>query len=135
LLFGARDYQKLGDLLQRIAKSPQEELWLEAASFVETEERSLPPPMVDAELKMVLFAAAMLTSPNFPIPSKELFVARYYANECHFAAGEIAAAIQSQDVERALDVYSYGKDAWNSYILVVNRSISPKMGEKFELIA
>lgn len=131
---GAREYQKLGQVLRSIASSPSKTKWQEAAQYFLVQERTPPPPIIDAELKMVLLATALLTSPNFPGPSKELLVARFYVNECHFAAQEMAAAIAEQDSTRALQAWEFGKDSWNSYFQVVNRSIVPKVGEKFQVI-
>lgn len=128
---GAKEYRKLGQVLRSIASSPSETMWQEAAEYFLVEEGTPPPPILDAELKMVLLATALLTSPNFPGPGKELLVARFYANECHFAAQEMAAAIAAQDSTRALQAWEFGKDSWNSYFQVVNRSIVPKVGEKF----
>jgi len=98
-------------------------------------ERRMPPPLVDAELKMILLATALTTSPNFPLPSRELLVARFYANECHFASTEVAAAIRDRDVRRAIGAWEFDRDSWNSYMRVVNRSITSKVGDKFEPIA
>jgi len=106
LRYGAQEYQRMGQVLQDLLNSPAtNELWQEAASFVTTEERSIPPAIVDAELKMVLFATAMITSPNFPGPSKELLVARFYSNEAHYAARQMASAIQDRDVTRLVQAW------------------------------
>jgi hypothetical protein len=78
--------------------------------------------------------AAMLTSPNFPGPSRELLIARFYANEVRFAHQEILAAIQERDAPRALQAWEFGRDSWNSYFQVVARQIVPKVGDKFEAI-
>lgn len=146
LSYGAQDLQRLGQVLRQIAQqeppqapaaavtvssSDTELLWQRAAEFVVVEERSVPPPLVDAELKMILFATAMLTSPNFPQPSRELLVARYYANECHFASTALANAIARHDATTALQLWDYARDSWNSYFQVVNRSVSPKVGDPF----
>ena len=58
--------------------------------------------LVDALLKMALFASGMLTSPNYSGPSRELLVARFYVNEADFATKEIASAIKTRDAKRAL---------------------------------
>jgi len=122
IAYGGKDYAKLGQLLKK-------QSWSEAAELMDKTS-----PIVDAELKMVLFATAMLTSPNFPGPSRELLVARFYVNEAHFAHQELAQAIQQQDDVRAQSAWEFGKDSWNSYFQVVNRAIVPKVGDKFEPI-
>lgn len=132
---GAKEYQKLGQLLQKAAAtSSTDEVWQEAASYLTTQQGYPPPAILDAELKMVLFATALLTSPNFPGPYRELLVARFYVNEAHFAAKEMKHAIDDRDDTRALQAWNFGKDSWNSYFEVVNRSIVPKVGEKLRSI-
>jgi hypothetical protein len=135
IMDGAKEYQKLGALLQSgtMTESSSNEIWLEALSFVTTDDK-YPPAIIDAELKMILLATAMLTSPNFPTPGKELLVARFYANEVHFAAKEIASAITMKDSKRAIQAWKFGRDSWNSYFQVVNKSITSKVGEPFSKI-
>ena len=130
----AKEYKLLGKSLQDAASTNSERSWATAASYVTTLPQSPPPPPVDAMLKMVLFASSMLTSPNFNGPSRELLVARFYANEANFALKEIAAAIEARDGERALAAWDFGKDSWNSYFQIVNDKISAKVGDKFDLI-
>ena len=83
----------------------------------------------------LLPAYAVLTSPNFSGPSRELLVSRYYINECAYATKELARAIDDRDTATALGLWEFGKDSWNSYLSIVNRSISPKVGDKFEMIS
>jgi hypothetical protein len=175
ILVGAQEYQQLGRILKQLkfrtaiaiaadttttttastdtdtdTASIMDALWQEAASYVVTEERTVPPPIVDAELKMVLFATAMTTSPNFPGPSRELLVARFYANEAHYAHATMANAISSsivntnsntsnesnnaRDIDTAWQAWQFGRDSWNSYFQAVSRSIVPKVGEPFPAI-
>lgn len=134
IALGAKEYTLLGKSLREAARTNSEQAWRTAASYVTTLPQTPPPPAVDALLKMVLFASAMLTSPNFNGPSRELLVARFYANEASFAIKEIGDAIDSRDAERALAAWDFGKDSWNSYFQVVNGKISPKVGDKFESI-
>lgn len=123
---GAKEYAALGKILQ--SSSPA---WDQALPLIRGD---LGSAAVDAELKMILLATALLVSPNFPTPNKELLVSRYYANEIHFAQGKVRTAVEEQNREQALAAWEFGRDAWNSYFQVVNRSISPKVGDKFELI-
>lgn len=135
IAYGGRDFQRLGDLLQRLAKKPtDQDLWIEASRLVTVEAGSVPPPIVDSELKMVLLATALTTSPNFPGPNRELLVARFYSNECHQAHRVLQDAIATRDIQRAVGAWEFGRDSWNSYFQVVNRSISPKVGDKFVAI-
>ena len=129
--YGASDYTKLGKILR--SSNPN---WVEAAQLVDPGfETKMPSPTVDALLKMALFATQMLTSPNYTGPSRELLVSRYYINECSFAIRELANAIEERDVSKALGLWEFGKDSWNSYSNIVNRAIVPKVGDKFEIIA
>jgi len=126
---GARDFQQLKTILQQ-------QDWKLAANLVVTspDTRDLPPPTVDALLKMVLFASSMLTSPNFSGPARELLVARFYANEYKFALDELSDAILARDLPRAQAAWDFGKDSFNSYAQVVNRQIVPKVGDPFSFI-
>ncbi|KAL7526774.1 hypothetical protein ACHAWF_001907 [Thalassiosira exigua] len=128
---GATEFTKLGQIL----RSPNLD-WNEAAKLVDAGyEQNLPAPTVDALLKMALLAGQMLTSPNFSGPNREFLVSRYYINECAFATRELAKAVDERDAAAALGLWEFGKDSWNSYFSIVNRSISPKVGDKFEMIA
>ena len=62
-------------------------------------------------------------------------MSRYYVNECAYATKELARAIDDRDTATALGLWEFGKDSWNSYLSIVNRSISPKVGDKFEMIS
>jgi hypothetical protein len=126
IALGSKEFAKLGKAIDAAD-------WELARSFVEQESK-FPPPVVDALLKMVLFASAVLTTPNYSGPNRELLVARYYANEVGFATKEIGLAIDAQDLERANGAWSYGRDSWNSYFTLVNRQITPKVGDRFELV-
>ena len=129
--YGAREYAKLGKILK--SSNPN---WNEAASLVDPGlDTKMPSPAVDALLKMALLATQMLTSPNYTGPSRELLVSRYYINEVSFAIRELDKAIDERDVNKALGLWEFGKDSWNSYANIVNRAIVPKVGDKFEMIA
>jgi hypothetical protein len=143
IALGAKEYSLLGKALQNAAvgsnsspPSTADRYWNEAASYVlPATQPSAPPPVVDALLKMVLFASGMLTSPNYSGPNKQLLVARFYANEVGFATKELQDAIEVRDGPRALAAWEFGKDSWNSFFQVVNGSVSAKVGEKFEQIS
>lgn len=131
---GRQEYEKLGKVLQRAAKSgPESPAWAEAAVLVDpgSGKDRLPSPIVDSLLKMVLFATAMLTSPNYSGPSREMLVSRFYVNEGYFATQQIRAAIEARDADRALAAWEFGKDSFNSYFTILNRSIVEKVGDKF----
>lgn len=123
---GAKDFRRLGAALDKADWETSESLLSSATS--------VPPPAIDALLKMILFASSMLTSPNYSGPNRELLVARFYVNECGFATKEIASAVDARDLNRAKAAWDFGRDSWNSYLTIVNRQITPKVGDKFELI-
>lgn len=123
---GAKDFRRLGTALAA-ADWDMAEMLLSPAT-------SVPPPAIDALLKMILFASSMLTSPNYSGPNRELLVARFYVNECGFATKEIAAAVEARDLDRARAAWDFGRDSWNSYLTIVNRQITPKVGDKLEFI-
>ncbi|VEU36564.1 unnamed protein product [Pseudo-nitzschia multistriata] len=128
ITLGAKEYSMLGNSLRKGD-------WNGAVPYLVSQDSNLPPPPpVDALLKMVLFASGMLTSPNYSGPSKRLLVARFYANEVGFAIGEIKEAIDARDQKRAMEAWEFGRDSFNSYFQIVNDSISPKVGDKFDLI-
>lgn len=128
---GMDEYARLGRLLR--GPNPN---WDEAARLVDPgHESRMPSPAVDAQLKMALFATQMLTSPNYSGVARELLVCRYYVNECSYALREMGMAIEECDAASALGLWEFGKDSWNSYLSIVNRAISPKVGDQFDMIA
>jgi hypothetical protein len=109
--------------------------WNEAAKLVDPGlDTRMPSPAVDSLLKMALFATQMLTSPNFTGPNRELLVSRYYINECAYALDGLAKSIDERDVATSLALWEFGKDSFNSYLSILNRSISSKVGDKFDLV-
>lgn len=134
IALGAREYQQLGDFIREQQKGTVDPSWRrEALSYLQSSTSS-PPPTTDSLLKMILLASGLLTSPNFNGPNRELLVARYYVNEVKFALSEIVDAVQQGDLPRALNAWEFGRDHWNSYFVIVNRQISPKVGDKFQRI-
>lgn len=137
--YGARDYSRLGAILKQLkdhdaagGDNKEGSLWRQAETFLRVDERTPPPAPVDAELKMILFATAMLTSPNFPGPGKELLVARFYVNELHHANQQCWQAVQARDAATALAAWEFGKDSWNSFLQTIDRQIVPKVGDKLD---
>jgi hypothetical protein len=150
IAYGSQQYERLGQILKQLQSSASDgvdasssipnSLWLDASEFYaagsDGSSSTYPSPVVDAELKLILFATAMTTSPNFPQPSRELLLARYYANEIHYVNRQLASEAGGpiRDSRRALALWEYGRDAWNSYYQIVNQHVSPKVGEPFALI-
>jgi hypothetical protein len=129
IALGSKEYQQLG-------KAIENQNWNVAQSYIMSKDSSdnNPTAIVDALLKMVLFASGMLTSPNYSGPNKRLLVARFYVNELKFAVAELQDALLDKNYDRAIAAYKFGKDSLNSYFLIVNESISNKVGDQFELI-
>ena len=134
--YGSREFSKLGAILHELVSendsSSNEALWQQAEAYLRIEERAPPPPPIDAELKMVLLATALLTSPNFPGPNRELLVARFYVNELHHANAVCWRAVQARDAVTAWAGWEFGRDSWNSYLQTVDRQIVPKVGDKLD---
>ena len=128
---GAREFKDLGGKLRTLSSesSLNDEHVLDLLQYV-----SPPSPPVDAQLKMILFAGGVLTSPNYSGPPFELLIARFYVNELNFSTKEITNALQAKDVERAIAAWEFGRDSWNSYFTIVNKAIVPKVGDKFSMI-
>ena len=139
--FGANEYQTLGKVLQELyhlinASSDDDQiLWEKADSFLRIPSSNVPPPAIDALLKMVLMGTSMLTTPNYSGPPKELLVARFYVNELNYAMSQMLIAIESRDIKQAIASWEFGRDSWNSYFVLINRSIVPKVGEPFIYIS
>mmetsp|Transcript_7284 Transcript_7284/g.10430 ORF Transcript_7284/g.10430 Transcript_7284/m.10430 type:complete len:283 (+) Transcript_7284:90-938(+) len=76
---------------------------------------------------MGLLANSFLASENTGT-TNELLLARWYINEMLLQVGDIKAAKSEQD---ALKSYSAAKKAVNSYFAMLNRVITPKVGDKF----
>lgn len=137
IALGAKDFQQLGRTLDEIlGSSPSDDqVWEKAEVYLKPyPESNLPPPSKDALLKMALMGTAMLTTPNYSGPPRELLVSRYYINEVNFALFEISSALAVRDAVRAKKAWDFGKDSWNSYFVLVNRAIVPKVGDQFEMI-
>jgi len=79
---------------------------------------------------MGLMANGFLASENTGT-TNELLLARWYINEIYLAVGDIQGASSEQ---AALKSYVAAKKAVNSYLGMINRVITPKVGDKFELL-
>lgn len=79
---------------------------------------------------MGLLANGFLASENTGT-TNELFLARWYINEMYLHIGDIRSAKKEAD---ALNSLSSAKKAANSYLGMMNRVITSKVGDKFELL-
>ena len=52
----------------------------------------------------------------------------------YYAAETLADAVLREDAAAAREAWALGADSYNSYFTVVNRSIAPKVGEKFDML-
>lgn len=135
---GAKEFTDLGVKIQELSSQSQitDNQIISLLEYVKPGEAKMAPsPAVDAQLKMVLFSTAVLTSPNYTGPPFELLIARFYINELNFATNEIATALRAKDITRARAAWEYGRDSWNSYFTIVNKAIVSKVGDQFTLIA
>lgn len=79
---------------------------------------------------MGLFANSMLATENTG-EKNELFLARWYINEIYLRINDIRNASTK---EEALKAYSMLPRAFNSYYSMINRVVTPKVGEKFKYL-
>lgn len=91
----------------------------------------LPPDAPEYYLRpMGLLANGFLASENTGT-TNELFLARWYINEVYLDIGDMRAA---KSKEGALKPYEAAKKAINSYYGMMNRVITAKVGDKFDLL-
>ena len=77
-----------------------------------------------------LLANGFLASENTGT-TNELFLARWYINEIYLDINDVKKATSKEEAERA---YSNAILALNSYLGMINRSITSKVGDPFELL-
>lgn len=84
---------------------------------------------------MGLLANAMLASENSGAPN-ELFLARWYINEMHLIISDVRniASTDGEGGKERQRLSEILKKAINSYLTLLNRVITPKVGEKFEYV-
>jgi hypothetical protein len=92
-------------------------------------------PAVDTDLyalrPMGLLANGFMASENTGT-TNELLLARWYINEIYLHIGDICTAKTEQD---AMKSYTAARKAVNSYLTMVNRVITPKVGDQFDLLS
>merc|ERR1719331_2568875 len=79
---------------------------------------------------MGLLANGLMASENNG-PGNVLFLTRWYINECALDVGDVAKA---SDKAQAAAAWERGRKAINSALIVMNKEISPKVGEQFQLV-
>ena len=79
---------------------------------------------------MGLLANGLMASENNG-PGNVLFLTRWYVNECALDIGDVAKAA---DKAQAAAAWERGRKAINSALIVLNKEISPKVGEQFVLV-
>lgn len=79
---------------------------------------------------MGLLANSFLASENTGT-TNELMLARWYINETYLRIGDYRAALDRGDAKEAGECYGYLKKAVNSYLTLLNRSITSKVGDQF----
>jgi hypothetical protein len=115
---GAKAVEGLGNVIN---SSPVEEFAT----------KILPPDAPEYFLRpMGLLANNFLASENTGT-TNELFLARWYINEIYLDIADMRAAKSKED---ALKSYEAAKKAVNSLFGMLNRSITAKVGDKFELV-
>jgi hypothetical protein len=82
---------------------------------------------------MGLLANGLLASDNNGLPN-EVFVARYYINEIYLRLIQLMNSSTLNDSKERQIVYSCIEKATNSYLTLMNRAITTKVGEPFPYI-
>ncbi len=80
-----------------------------------------------------LIADSFLASDNTGT-TNELMLARWYINEIYLRIGDYRDALARGDAIEAKACYNYLTKAMNSYLSLLNRSITSKVGEQFGYI-
>ncbi|KAL3789168.1 hypothetical protein HJC23_012257 [Cyclotella cryptica] len=80
-----------------------------------------------------LLANAFLASENTGT-TNELMLARWYINEVYLRIGDMRAALEKGDRSEAKLCHDYTKKAMNSYLSLMNRVITSKVGEPFGFV-
>ncbi|KAL7441805.1 hypothetical protein ACHAXM_010115 [Skeletonema potamos] len=80
-----------------------------------------------------LLANSFLASENTGT-TNELMLARWYINEMYLRIGDYKSAMEKGDEKEAKACYGYLNKAMNSYLTLINRSISSKVGEQFSYL-
>mmetsp|Transcript_10092 Transcript_10092/g.24713 ORF Transcript_10092/g.24713 Transcript_10092/m.24713 type:complete len:301 (-) Transcript_10092:325-1227(-) len=80
-----------------------------------------------------LLANSFLASENIGT-TNELMLARWYINEMYLRIGDYRSALEKGDAKEAKLCYTYLIKASNSYLSLLNRSITSKVGDQFGYI-
>jgi hypothetical protein len=80
-----------------------------------------------------LLANSFLASENTGT-TNELMLARWYINEMYLRIGDYKSALQKGDEKEAKACYGCLNKAMNSYLTLINRSISSKVGDQFSYL-
>lgn len=100
---------------------------------IQSNPSSIPDPATAPEYAlrpMGLMANSFLASENTGA-TNELYLARWYVNEIALQLGDAKSASSAAE---AAKYYAVAKKATNSYVGLMNRVITSKVGDKFELI-
>ncbi|KAL7506627.1 hypothetical protein ACHAXN_003878 [Cyclotella atomus] len=66
--------------------------------------------------------------------TNELMLARWYINEIYLRIGDTKSALEKGDAKEAKACYGYTKKSLNSYLTLLNRVITSKVGDPFGYI-
>ena len=81
-----------------------------------------------------LLANSFLASENTGT-TNELMLARWYINEVYLRIGDIRNALEKGDGKEAKSCYGYLKKAMNSYLSLMNRVVTSKVGDQFSYVS
>uniref|UniRef100_A0A7S4B4V3 Uncharacterized protein n=2 Tax=Chrysotila carterae TaxID=13221 RepID=A0A7S4B4V3_CHRCT len=81
-----------------------------------------------------LVSNSLLQSENDSSTTAANLLARHLVNEAYFAMDDIEAAAAASDKAAAVAAWQAGAEYINAFIGLVNRNITPKVGDQFEFI-
>lgn len=80
-----------------------------------------------------LLANSFLASENTGT-TNELMLARWYINEVYLRIGDMRSALEKGEVNEAKSCFGFIKKAMNSYLTLMNRVVTSKVGDQFSYI-
>jgi len=127
-LIDDRNWQALGPFLEIGAKS--------TGSNKQGDGTGVPAAPVRSFCRALgLFANTVLQSENDNGATSANLLVLHFVNELYFCLDDIAAAAKAGDQKAAKTAWTRGKDYINAYLVIANKPINAKVGDKFPMIS